>query len=131
MSTDYEFHCVECNDSCGQDNWRTPEELEKLLPLRPHFAEIGRNTKDIVWLQGWDAHGSLFPGLFHFFAEHEGHTIHVFDEYGEDWSRRGEMCAACGHSRYRHRSNCSDCLECFNGPQAKTGDWKHQFVQSP
>lgn len=137
MSTDYEFRCVTCpvekrNDGYGEyerghsfahDNWRTPEEVQRLVALAPQFAAIGKAT-DGMWLDGWDVGGSMFPGAFRFFAEHEGHDIHVFDEYGRDWSRRDEMCG-CGHKHDRHYSACVECKVCavFKGGEVRrTGD---------
>jgi len=120
MSTDYEFRCVTCTDTghrhvYGRDNWRDPEQLEKVLAIRDHLGAIGGVATNI-YMDGWEPFGSMFPATFHFFAKHAGHEVHIFDEYGEDWTRRGEVCATCGHSRYRHRTRDARdllCYECY------------------
>lgn len=83
MSTDYEIRCA-CGDRFTRDNWRTPQEVVKLIGLRVHLAALGKS--DISYLDGWDAWNSMFPGAFLFFAQHEGHELSVFDEYGRRWS---------------------------------------------
>lgn len=99
MSTDYEIRCA-CGERFSYDNWRRPQEVQALLSLREHFAAIGKavKTTEVDRLYGWDAFNSMFPGTFRFFAEHEGHGMRVFDEYGHAWSpdferRRQELYA--------------------------------------
>lgn len=85
MSTDYEIRCS-CGERFSSDNWRNPRQVVALIDLREHFAAIGRRSSDLDGLYGWDAFGSMLPGAFRFFAEHEGHSMTVFDEYGCRWS---------------------------------------------
>jgi hypothetical protein len=84
MSTDYEIRCA-CGDRFARDNWRSPTEVAALLGLRAHLAAIGKSA-DVALLDGWDAWGSMLPSAFRFFAEHEGHEMSVFDEYGRKWT---------------------------------------------
>lgn len=74
-----------CGERYSRDNWRDPKEVTRLLGMRAHFAAIGKASEGI-WLDGWDAFGSMFPGVFQFFAEHATHEMSVFDEYGRRWS---------------------------------------------
>lgn len=96
MSTDYEIRCS-CGCTYSWDNWRTPESVTALIGLRAHFAAIGKaidlgqpTSARLDALYGYDAHGSMFPGAFHWFAAHEGHAMEVFDEYGRRWSEEYE-----------------------------------------
>lgn len=83
MSTDYEIRCS-CGDHYTRDNWRRPEPVAALISARNEFAAIHDKLHD-MWIDGWDAWGSMFPGIFHFFGEHKGHEMKVFDEYGKEW----------------------------------------------
>lgn len=78
MSTDYEIRC-ECGARAGADNWRQPAQVAMLLAARAEAVAVFRKMKGI-WLYDIE-----LPGLFEWFAEHEGHSMTVFDEYGTKW----------------------------------------------
>lgn len=90
MSTDYEIRCS-CGSSYTRDNWRIPEEVDMLLSLRKEFTTVGKKvskvlgTRTYLGLDGWDVHGSMFPGIFDFFVTHEHHEMVIYDEYGKRW----------------------------------------------
>ena len=59
----------------------------KLLPHLPLFASVARAGFDID-PESLRVHGSSpARGLGAFALEHDGHTIEVFDEYGDRWPR--------------------------------------------
>lgn len=91
MSTDYEIRCTcggEYEHRFEVEGWRRPEQVASLIGMRAEFAAIGKKSAAAdMWLNGWDAQGSMFPRIFSFFAAHEGHELRVFDEYGERWPR--------------------------------------------
>ena len=89
MSTDYEIRCS-CGSSYSMDNWRDPNAIRHLIEMRGEFAAIHHKAAMVergLWLYGWDAQSSMFPEIFRWCAEHEGHAMAVFDEYGKRWPR--------------------------------------------
>jgi hypothetical protein len=91
MSTDYEIRCAcgsEYEHRFSLDNWRDPKQVQSLIDMREGLAAIGKLAAERdMWMYGWDAYESMFPRAFRFFAEHEGHELRVYDEYGERWPR--------------------------------------------
>ena len=70
MSTDYKIRC-ECGATFERDNWRVPKQVAALIDMRTQFAAIHtRSMHADIWLYGWEAQGSVFPGIFEFCAEH-------------------------------------------------------------
>lgn len=120
MSTDYLFRCITCpldpehyrrNQYEGGDNWRSPEALHLLLELRAPLQALGamiRVQADRASETGFYAYlpfefteQGCAVTLAKFFADHTGHEIHIFDEYGLNWSLRDDVCI-CGHRRKEH-----------------------------
>ena len=107
MSTDYEIRCA-CGSSFTRDNWRDPQHVNTLLTLRDAFAAIGKGIPPNFHLDGWDVFGSMFDSLFGFFAEHEGHEMSIYNEYGRRWPE----CADGQHDMKREWPDYAQCTKC-------------------
>lgn len=111
MSTDYEIRCS-CGSSYGRDNWRIPADVNVLLCMRAELAAVAKGvTLYAKWpmsfsLDGWDV--GMFPGIFQFFLQHEGHEMHVYNEYGDRWPN----CPDGTHDMERKWSNYAKCRVC-------------------
>jgi len=101
MSTDYEIRCS-CGASFSCDNWRQPAQVAALIDMRSKFASIHTaSMHSDMWLDGWDAQGSMFPGIFRFCGEHAQHEMSVRDEYGRTWTKESARRRAALHEEAR------------------------------
>lgn len=103
MSTSYEFRCG-CGERWdGSDSSNHAEaEMARLLAARPVLASLGLSLRDrslrdaAERLFGFD--WMAFGGLARWFADHDGHEIRLFDEYGHESGKCGgwARCGGCG-----------------------------------
>lgn len=155
MSTDYLFRCVTCppreseNEykryaEYGLDDWRNPETLERLLELRPALQMLGAaiqvqqdrlaSLEERTWWQQFPfefAEQGCAVAVANFFASHTGHEIHVFDEYGRNWTLRDDVCV-CGHRLEEHYDWITpERLTCFVHDKTLPGGGKHVCTAHP
>lgn len=120
MSTDYEIRCT-CGTPPGfyehrytRDNWRSPEEVNVLLSMRTELAAVARAV--VLYAprpngfspDGWNGSDSMFPRICEFFAQHEGHEMHIFNEYGDRWPN----CQDGKHDMERKWRDYAKCRVC-------------------
>ncbi len=111
VRTDYELRCA-CGSSFNRDDWRSPEDVQVLLNMR---AELAAVAKAVILYAPYPQHFSpygweegMFPDIFNFFMEHEGHEMHVYDEYGSRWPE----CPDGKHDVVRISNSYARCSIC-------------------
>ena len=99
MSTYWDLHCRDCDESAGFHINHGCEMLASLWRNRLHWAPLARaDLNDVdLRLHGDEGGGlRLFPA---FAAAHFSHDVRPRDEYGryDDQCRESVQCACCGH----------------------------------
>lgn len=95
MSTYIGLRCVACDKSTGcgaRLSW-----MEYLVQISksaaPHVKALrGLGVDEIKWYawEDWVANDDEETTLCDFLIAHEGHELHVYDEYGYDYDEAGE-----------------------------------------
>ena len=100
MSTDYDVRCKTCNARHGLDDNRDPNVARALIVHRDAIAALVPLMQATdVEIRTWHRHGpSISPAWF---AEHAGHELAVFDEYGGEYGTCREHYS-CGHCKAHH-----------------------------
>ena len=101
MSTDYDVRCKTCGSHHGFDNANHAHDLmrtlirhrEAIAALAPLMNEVGSEVEFRIYCQS-----SIDPSWF---ADHAGHELAVFDEYGGEFGTCREYYS-CDHCKARH-----------------------------
>lgn len=102
MSTDYDVRCKTCGVNHGVDNNRDPDTMRALIVHRDAIAALvplmrATSIEMSIWHRG----STISPSWF---AEHAGHELAVFDEYGGEYGTCREYYS-CGHCQASRHCN--------------------------